>query len=177
MINELLEKAQETLKQRGRDNGYDKNAGTAQEERSAVHIARVYNAITGQNISEADAWTFLQCLKLVRMENQIKTGSGDLLDTAIDLISYSALKSEAVLQQHRPAQVAELLGRAKPKDVDNATLKGCAARFDDTLDAARLPPFLEVRYRPVHPVCGPTANRKQELDQLNGVFKHENNGD
>jgi len=32
MIIELLEKAQKTLKQRGQDNGYDKNAGTAQEE-------------------------------------------------------------------------------------------------------------------------------------------------
>lgn len=156
MITKLFEKSLETLKQRGADNAYDKGS-FENGERSGAQIARVYNAITGQNISEADAWTFLQCLKLVRMENQMRTGQGDLLDTAVDLLSYTALKSEAVLNEHRPAQVAQLVagdvrdntpaaeyasmcGESVVFDTDNAspnagdghdgaTLKGCAARF------------------------------------------------
>lgn len=108
MITKLFEKSLETLKQRGADNAYDKGS-FENGERSGAQIARVYNAITGQNISEADAFTFLQCLKLVRMENQVRTGRGDLMDTSIDLLSYTALKVEAVLNQNRPAQVAQLL--------------------------------------------------------------------
>lgn len=108
LIQKLAEKALATLGQRGQENGYDKKPGTAQEERSADQIARVFNELTGHNLSTTDAWTFLQVLKLVRMENQIKTGSGDLLDSCNDMISYSLLKAETALQEHRPAQVEAL---------------------------------------------------------------------
>lgn len=129
LINKLAEKSLQTLNQRGRDNGYDKKPGTAQEERSAEQIARTFNALTGHKLSTVDAWTFLQVLKLVRMENQIKTGQGDLADSCNDMISYSLLKAETALQEHRPAAVEEMLaprvripgepstqgyGRAKP---------------------------------------------------------------
>lgn len=114
LLNKLAEKALATLGQRGSENGYDKKAGTAQEERSAAQIARVFNELTGHQLSTADAWTFLQVLKMVRMENQIKTGSGDLLDSCNDMISYSLLKAETVLEEHRPAQAADLLNVPKP---------------------------------------------------------------
>lgn len=108
LLEKLAEKALATLGQRGQENGYDKKPGTAQEERSAAQIARVFNALTGHQLTTTDAWTFLQVLKLVRMENQIKTGSGDLLDSCNDMISYSLLKAETALQGYRPAQAEEL---------------------------------------------------------------------
>lgn len=113
LLNKLAEKALATLQQRGEDNSYDKKAGTAQEERSAAQIARVFNELTGHRLSTADAWTFLQVLKMVRMESQIKTGSGDLLDSCNDMISYSLLKSETALQDYRPVQ-AGLMVREEP---------------------------------------------------------------
>lgn len=111
LINKLAEKALQTLNQRGQDNGYDKKAGTAQEERSAEQIARVFNALTGHKLSTVDAWTFMQVLKLVRMENQIRTGQGDLVDSCNDMISYSLLKAETALHEHRPSSVEEMLAR------------------------------------------------------------------
>ena len=108
LIKKLAEKVLATIGQRGADNGYDKQSGTAQEERSAAQIARVFNALTGHNLSTTDAWTFLQVLKMVRMETQIKMGSGDLLDSCVDMVSYSLLKAETALQEHRPAQVEAL---------------------------------------------------------------------
>lgn len=109
MLIKLVEKVLATIKQRGEDNGYDKNPGTAREERSAAQIAEVFNALTGHKLTETDAWTFLQVLKLVRLESQMKNGSGDMLDTCTDLVSYSLLKSETALQEYRPAQAAELV--------------------------------------------------------------------
>lgn len=126
LLNKLAEKALDTLGQRGSENGYDKKVGTAQEERSAAQIARVFNELTGHQLSATDAWTFLQVLKLVRMENQIKTGSGDLLDSCNDMISYSLLKAETALQDHRPAQLDKLAD-----DVDGTTLAGCKQRFNN----------------------------------------------
>lgn len=108
LIQKLAEKVMSTLSQRGEQNGYDKKPGTAQEERSATQVARVFNALTGHNLSTTDAWTFLQVLKLVRMETQIKMGSGDLLDSCVDMVGYSLLKAETALQDHRPAQVEAL---------------------------------------------------------------------
>ena len=118
LLKKLAEKVLATLQQRGEDNGYDKKAGQVTEERSAVQIAQVFNALTGHNLSTTDAWTFLQVLKLVRLENQIKSGSGDMLDTCTDMVSYSLLKSESALQDYRPAQVMDFVrSHIKPEDV------------------------------------------------------------
>lgn len=94
---DLLRAAGNTIGDRGSDNGYDKG-----QERSAAKIAAVYNAITGQTITEADAWTFLICLKLVRMRSQVAKGDvapGKLADSCIDLLGYAALLGEAVLPE------------------------------------------------------------------------------
>ena len=123
LIQKLAEKALATLGQRGQENGYDKKPGAAQEERSAAQVARVFNELTGHQLSTTDAWTFLQVLKLVRMENQIKAGSGDLLDTVTDMVGYSLLKAEAAVQDHRPAQAEMLLGHT------GGTVADCKRRF------------------------------------------------
>lgn len=130
LIQKLAEKALATLAQRGADNSYDKKPGTVQEERSADQIARVFNELTGHNLSTTDAWTFLQVLKLVRMENQIKTGSGDLLDSCNDMISYSLLKAETALTEHRPAQVDALLAPEPVHIPGDPSTQGFARRID-----------------------------------------------
>lgn len=135
LISKLAEKALHTLNQRGRDNGYDKKPGTAQEERSAAQIARVFNELTGHRLSTTDAWTFLQVLKLVRMENQIKTGSGDLLDSCIDMVSYGLLKAETALQENRPAQAAVLVEDTEilpPRVVPPAQMRIATGNFNVT---------------------------------------------
>ena len=123
LLKKLAEKSLATLNQRGVENSYDKQPGTAQEERSAAQIARVFNELTGHRLSTTDAWTFLQVLKLVRMENQIKTGSGDLLDSCNDMISYGLLKAETALQEHRPGQVATLLNNAETRTPPAAEMR------------------------------------------------------
>lgn len=130
LIKKLAEKALATLSQRGQDNGYDKKPGTAQEERSAAQIARVFNELTGHNLSTTDAWTFLQVLKLVRMETQIKMGSGDLLDSCVDMVGYSLLKAETALQEHRPAQVDALLAPEPVRVPGDRTTQGFGRRVD-----------------------------------------------
>lgn len=89
--NDILQAVAETLAQRGDQNGYDKG-----EERSAAKMAAVFNAITGKNLTESDAWLFLMSLKLVRIETQISTGRGDIEDSCKDLIGYAALRAESL---------------------------------------------------------------------------------
>lgn len=91
--HDLLQESAYTLSQRGEQNGYDKK-----EERSAADIAALFNAKTGHDISEADAWQFMICLKEVRLKRQQENG-GDIKDTMIDLISYQALLAECLLNE------------------------------------------------------------------------------
>ncbi len=90
---EFLQRSCETMTERGNQNGYDN-----QEERSAAAIAALFNAKTGHNLSEADAWSFLICLKEVRLRRQLLNGS-DPTDTLIDLVSYQALLAECMSKQ------------------------------------------------------------------------------
>jgi hypothetical protein len=62
---------------------------TPEGERTAGKIAEVFNAITGHNITEADAWMFLIVLKIVRS----RAGKYNE-DDYIDLSAYSALLGE-----------------------------------------------------------------------------------
>lgn len=91
--HELLQQSAYTLNQRGEQNGYDKA-----EERSAAAIASLFNAKTGRDLTEAEAWQFLICLKEVRLMRQVVNGS-DTSDTLIDLISYQALLAECLSPQ------------------------------------------------------------------------------
>jgi hypothetical protein len=71
---------------------YDRPDG----ERSAIAAAKMWNALTGKNMTEAEAWQFLSCLKLVRLA----TAPGPHDDSATDAAVYAALAGEA---KHREA--------------------------------------------------------------------------
>lgn len=88
---DLLRLAAETIEQRGKQNGYDKK-----EEKSAPKIATIYNAKKGANLTPLDVWDLLICLKEARLE-AILVNESDPTDTLVDLISYSALKAEQIL--------------------------------------------------------------------------------
>lgn len=66
---------------------YDKPEG----ERSMGAVVVAFNAITGQDITEAQGWLLLETLKNVRLF----TASGFHFDSALDSVSYSSLKAEA----------------------------------------------------------------------------------
>lgn len=82
---ELLNKAASIMEERGRQ--YDKPDG----ERSMGKAVTAFNAITGQNLSEAEGWLLLQVLKDVRLWQR----PGYHADSAEDCVAYSALKAEA----------------------------------------------------------------------------------
>lgn len=91
--HELLQESAYTLTQRGNENGYDKK-----EERSAAEVSVLFNLKTGHNLSEADAWQFMICLKEVRLKRQLEN-AGDTKDSMIDLISYNALLAECLMRK------------------------------------------------------------------------------
>ena len=88
---DLLRIAAETIEQRGKQNGYDRK-----EEKSAPKIATIYNAKKGANLTPLDVWDLMICLKEARLE-AILVNESDPTDTLVDLISYSALKAEQIL--------------------------------------------------------------------------------
>jgi hypothetical protein len=81
--HEFLDEAAAVMKQRAALR--DKEGG----ERTAGQIAKVFNAITGHEITEADAWIFLITLKIVRSRNG-KYNEDDYTD----LSAYAALLGE-----------------------------------------------------------------------------------
>lgn len=82
---EYCKNAATTMEQRGKENGYD----GAKEERSAKQIAAVFNALTGRDLTEQEAWTFMICLKLVRQHRKHHE------DNIVDLVAYAALLGES----------------------------------------------------------------------------------
>lgn len=81
----LLSKAAAIMEERGKQ--YDKPEG----ERSMGKAVQAFNAITGQDLSEAEGWLLLQVLKDVRLWQR----PGYHQDSAEDCIAYAALKAEA----------------------------------------------------------------------------------
>lgn len=98
--DEFLKEAIDTVRQRGTDNGYD-----AGQERSAAKIAAVFNTLTGHTLTEADAWTFLIVLKLVRNQRKYKH------DNIVDGAGYLALLGECLSADEDAARV-DMLSRA-----------------------------------------------------------------
>jgi hypothetical protein len=84
---ELLERAAQLMLERGRQ--YDKPEG----ERSMATTITAFNAITGQDLTEAQGWLMMTILKLVR-DNQRESAHQDSCE---DLIAYSSLYAEARL--------------------------------------------------------------------------------
>ena len=92
---EYCQNAATTMEQRGKENGYD----NSKEERIAKQIAAVFNALTGRDLSEQEAWTFLICLKLVRQHRKHQE------DNIVDLVSYAALLGESYMTVHDEIQI------------------------------------------------------------------------
>lgn len=84
--NEILQDAIKTLVQRGHE--YD----AAGEERSMAKVVEIFNAITDNDLTETEGWTFMLALKLARM-----TRGKSKLDTFVDLSAYAALLGEHML--------------------------------------------------------------------------------
>lgn len=84
---DFLQAAIDVQAQRGRD--YDNPEG----ERSMAATVRAFNAITGRDLTEAEGWLILECLKNVRQWQQPGRYHHD---SALDGVAYSALKAEAL---------------------------------------------------------------------------------
>lgn len=84
---QFLKQCADVLIERGKE--YDKPEG----ERSMGKTVAAFEAITGVRISEAEGWLFMQILKDVR---QWQNPSRYHEDSAVDGVSYSALKAEAL---------------------------------------------------------------------------------
>jgi hypothetical protein len=82
---DLLSKAAALMVERGKQ--YDQPEG----ERSMGRTVAAFNAITGQDLTEAEGWLLLQVLKDVRLWQR----PGYHPDSAEDCIAYAALKAEA----------------------------------------------------------------------------------
>lgn len=89
---EFLTDAIATVDQRGTDNGYDVG-----QERSAARVAKVFNALTDHNLTEADVWTLLIVLKQVRNQRKFKH------DNIVDMAGYAGLLGECLAAGVKPS--------------------------------------------------------------------------
>ncbi|UJQ87899.1 hypothetical protein [Escherichia phage ZCEC12] len=115
---EYCKNAAATMEQRGKENGYD----NAKEERSAKQIAAVFNALTGRDLTEQEAWTFLICLKLVRQHRKHQE------DNIVDLVAYAALLGESYMTVHDEIQIDTTAAQFD-------SLKGLSVRLDGEINA------------------------------------------
>lgn len=115
---EYCKNAATTMEQRGKENGYD----NAKDERSAKQIAAVFNALTGRDLTEQEAWTFLICLKLVRQHRKHQE------DNIVDLVAYAALLGESYMTVHDEIQVDTTAEQFE-------SLKGLSVRLDGEINA------------------------------------------
>lgn len=118
---DLLRLAAETIEQRGKQNGYDRK-----QEKSAPKIATIYNAKKGANLTTLDVWDLLICLKEARLEAILVNGS-DPTDTLVDLISYSALKAEQILNDQEEERKEKQFTAANINDgiINDAAITSC----------------------------------------------------
>ena len=82
----FLRRASEIMEERGKQ--YDQPGG----ERSMGKTVAMFNACTGRDLSEADGWLLMECLKNVRQWQRPAFHQ----DSADDGVAYSALKAEAL---------------------------------------------------------------------------------
>ena len=84
---QFLTAAGATISQRGVD--YD---APDEGERSMGKTVAAFNTITGQNLTESEGWLLMEILKNVRQWQKPEYHE----DSALDAVSYSALKAEAL---------------------------------------------------------------------------------
>lgn len=82
----FLRRAAEIMAERGKQ--YDQEGG----ERSMGKTVTMFNACTGHNLTEAEGWLLMECLKNVRQWQR----PGFHQDSADDGVAYAALKAEAL---------------------------------------------------------------------------------
>lgn len=128
---DLLRLAAETIEQRGKQNGYDRK-----EEKSAPKIATIYNAKKGANLTPLDVWDLLICLKEARLEAILANGS-DPTDTLVDLISYSALKAEQILNDRENEQKKNQFTAA---NINDGIINDGVITFCNSLSSSMLNP-------------------------------------
>ena len=85
----FLTRAGKTMEERGRQ--YDQPGG----ERSMGRAVAAFNAITSRDLSESEGWLLQQIIKDVRQWS----GNGYHEDSALDGVSYAALKAEALAKE------------------------------------------------------------------------------
>lgn len=86
---EFLEKAEELLKERGKE--YDKN----EEERSILATVIAFEVVTKKHLTESEGWLFMLLLKQVRQWSKEEYHE----DSALDSVSYSALLAESLSEE------------------------------------------------------------------------------
>jgi len=86
--NQILETAAAHMRERGKT--YDNPEG----ERSMAQTVDMFNALTGRSMSEAEGWTFMLLLKLVRNAAREQPHQ----DSLEDAVAYAALMAECQLQ-------------------------------------------------------------------------------
>lgn len=97
---DFLAHAQELLRERGKT--YDRDG---REERSMARIVAIYNTLHGAQMTEAQGWSFMLCLKMARLFSAPDFHR----DSAEDAIAYSALMAECmahnpdIMQKDSPA--------------------------------------------------------------------------
>ena len=95
---QFLRNGADVLAERGKE--YDKPEG----ERSMARTVAALKAITGKELTEAEGWLFMECLKNVR---QWQNPERYHEDSAVDGVNYSALKAEALSEQ-KPESIPKL---------------------------------------------------------------------
>lgn len=83
--DEVLRASLKVLDQRGKLRDYPSG------ERSMPEIVELFAQLTGIQLSVSEGYTFMMALKLTRLKRK------PLLDDALDLINYTALRTENVL--------------------------------------------------------------------------------
>ena len=85
---EILKRSAEIMAERAKQ--YDSPQG----ERSMGKAVAAFNAITGQELTEANGWLLMALLKMVR-DNQREASHRDSIE---DLVAYAALYGESRLK-------------------------------------------------------------------------------
>lgn len=75
-----------------RASAYDRPEG----ERSMARTIRVFNALTGRDLTEAEGWQLMACLKQVRLWTAIERPHRDSVE---DLAAYIALLGECLFAE------------------------------------------------------------------------------
>ena len=149
---DFLKDAITTVDQRGTDNGYDVG-----QERSAARIAKVFNALTDHNLSEADVWTLLIVLKQVRNQRKFKH------DNIVDMAGYAGLLGECLAAGVKPS-IPPITGTMFAHDVPvTAITLASGHALDGYGEVLQLPRFTSDDSRE-----SDTSYRKRLLEVLRG---------